>query len=151
MARVPLPAETCRLIARKSVVSARNDLFRRGWKSASSLQPLYDDGEVGISTTLTYLLRQNSGFEPFIMWWVKNRTLPLACAQGDGPHFRNGAGVGTPGWVDIPHKGKVYRQVRWKHPGLKPKRFMESSIQRAVKDSREDIRRTVMKSLRGEQ
>ena len=152
MARVPLPADVNRLIARKAVTNARSDLFRRGWKSASSLHPVYEDGRVGISSTVTYLLKQNSGFDPFIMWWVKNRTVPLGCAQGDGPHFRfgNPDSVGEPGWVDIPHKGKVFRQQRWRHPGLKPKRFMESSIQSAIRESREDIRKAVMSSLRGE-
>lgn len=80
-----------------------------------------------------------------------HNTLPLACKQGDGPHFRNGKGVGTPGWVDIPHKGKVFRQQRWRHPGLKPKQFMEKSITQALKDSRMDIQATIMTSLRGGQ
>ena len=87
------------------------------------------------------------------MWWVKNRTVPLACKQGDGPHFRfgNPDSVGKPGYVDIPHRGKVFRQQRWRHPGLQPKRFMERAITRAIKDSRMEIRKTVMSSLKGEQ
>jgi hypothetical protein len=51
--------------------------------------------------------------------------------------------------VDIPHRGKVFRPQRWRHPGLKPKRFMETAITRAVKDSRMDIREAVMNSLKG--
>lgn len=153
MTRVPLPADVNRLIARKAVVNARSDLFRRGWKSASSMQPLYEDGRVGISSTVRHILIQNRGFGPFVMWWVKNRTVPMGCAQGDGPHFRfgNPDSVGTAGYVNIPHKGRVFRPIRWRHPGLKPKRFMESSIQSAIRDSKPDIRRVVMKSLRGEQ
>lgn len=153
MTRVPLPADVNRTIARKAVVSARADLFRRGWKSASALHPVYEDGRVGISSTVNHLLIQNRGFGPFVMWWVKNRTIPMGCAQGDGPHFRfgNPDKVGTAGYVDIPHKGKVFRPIRWRHPGLKPKRFMESSIQSAIRESRPDIRAAVMKSLRGEQ
>ena len=152
MARVPLPAETCRVISRRAVTAARQDLFRRGWKSASALHPVWGDGRVGISSTVNHLLIQNRGFDPFVMGWVRNRTVPLGCAQGDGPHFRfgNPDAVGQPGWVDIPHKGRVYRQQRWRHPGLKPKRFLESSTAKAIKESREDIRRTVMASLRGE-
>ena len=151
MARVPLPADVNRVIARKAVASARSDLFRRGWKSASAMQPFYEDGRVGISSTVRHLLIQNSGFGPFVMWWVKNRTLPLGCAQGDGPHFRfaKPEKVGTAGYVDIPHKGRVFKQVRWQHPGLKPKRFMESSIRTAIRDSKTEIRKAVMDSLKG--
>lgn len=153
MARVPLPADTTQIIARRALIAARSDLYRRGWKSASSLMPISDDGAVGISSTVNYLLIQNRGFGPFVMWWVKNRTVPIGCAQGDGPHFRfgNPDSVGTAGYVDIPHKGRVFKPIRWRHPGLKPKRFMESSIQGAIKSSRQDIRKAVMRSLRGEQ
>lgn len=151
MTRVPLPAAVNRTIASRAVVNARSDLFRRGWKSASALHPVHEDGQVGISSTVNHLLIQNRGFAPFVMWWVKNRTIPMACAQGDGPHFRfgNPESVGTPGWVDVPHRGKVYRQQRWRHPGLKPKRFMESSIRAAIRDSRREIREAVMDSLKG--
>lgn len=150
MTLIPAPGEVTQLIARKAVQNARRDITKRGWKSASALQPYSGTGQVGISSTVNYLLIQNRGFSPFVMWWVKNRTLPLGCKQGDGPHFRNGRGVGTPGWVDIPHKGKVYRPVRWRHPGLPKKAFMESAISRAIKDSRPEIKASVMKALRGE-
>jgi hypothetical protein len=149
--RIPAPVDLTQLIANKASQKAREDLRGRGWKSSGALQPYADTGAVGISSTVNYLLIQNRGFSPFVMWWVKNRTLPLACKQGDGPHFRNGSGVGTPGWVDIPHKGKVWRQQRWRHPGLKPKKFMETAITRAIKDSRPEIRKSVMQSLRGDQ
>lgn len=152
MTFVPVPADLTQKIADLATQHARQDLRGRGWKSSGALQPYGDTGGVGISSTVNHLLIQNSGFKPFIMWWVKNRTVPLACAQGDGPHVRfgNPKSVGTPGWVDIPHKGKVFRQQRWKHPGLQPKRFMESSITRAIKESNPDIRRTVMAMLKGE-
>lgn len=150
MTLVPAPIELNRVIARRAMENAKRDLWKRNWKSASALSPYAADGQIGISSSVKYLLIQNKGFEPFVMWWVKNRTVPLACAQGDGPHFRNGAGVGTPGMVDIPHKGKVFRQQRWRHPGLKPKRFMESAITQAIKDSRADIKDAVMTSLRGD-
>lgn len=149
MTRVPLPSDITINIAKLAAQNARQDLRGRGWKSSGALQPYSNEGAVGISSTVNYLLIQNRGFSPFVMWWVKNRTLPLACKQGDGPHFRNGKGVGTPGYVDIPHKGKVWRSVRWKHPGLKPKRFLEQAITTAIRDSRADIKKAVMGSLRG--
>jgi len=148
--RVPAPAPLADLIARKAVQNARQDLRGRGWKSSGALQPFSDTGKVGISSTLKYLLNQNEGFGPFVMWWVKNRTVPLACKVGDGPHFRNGKNVGTAGYVDIPHKGRVFKPIRWRHPGLKPKRFMEKAISQAIKDSRSETQKSVMSSLKGE-
>lgn len=150
MTRIGLPADLTSAIATRALRNARQDLVKRGWKSASALQPYADDGRVGLSSTVNYLLIQNRGFSPFVMWWVKNRVVPLGCPVGDGPHFRNGSGVGTPGMVDIPHKGKVFRPVRWRHPGLAPKRFLETALTRAIKDSRPDIKATVMAALRGE-
>jgi hypothetical protein len=152
MARVPLPVALSETIARKAVTNARADLFRRGWKSASAMHPYSMPGRIGISSTVNHLLIQNKGFGPFVMWWVKNRTVPMGCAQGDGPHFRfgNPDSVGTAGYVNIPHVGRRFKPIRWRHPGLTPKRFMESSIQSAIKDSKVDIRKTVMASLRGE-
>lgn len=151
MTRIPAPADVTQLIAQRAVQNARRDIVRRGWRSASALQPYADTGQVGITSTVNYLLIQNKGFSPFVMWWVKNRTLPLGCKQGDGPHFRNGKNVGTPGWVDIPHKGKVYRPVRWRHPGLPRKAFMESAITSAIRDSKSDIKASVLGALRGDQ
>lgn len=151
MTRVGLPADLAQTIADRAMRNARNDLVKRGWKSASSLRPVSEEGRVGISSTLNYVLIQNSGFPEFVMWWVKNRVVPMGCPVGDGPHLRfaHPDKVGTPGEVDIPHKGKVWRSRRWQHPGLKPKRFMETAITQAIKDSRADIKKTVMMSLRG--
>jgi hypothetical protein len=152
MARVPLPVAVSEMIARKAVANARNDLFRRGWKSASAMHPYSRPGRIGINSTVKYLLIQNEGFKPFVMWWVKNRTVPLGCAQGDGPHFRfgNPDSVGTPGYVQLPHQTTpTWRPKRWQHPGLKPKRFMEGAISQAIRDSKREIRDTVMSSLKG--
>ena len=152
MTKVAAPIALSELIARKAVQNARQDLIKRTWKSASALHPYSQAGKVGITSTVNYLLIQNRGFPAFVMWWVKNRTVPLGCPQGDGPHFRfgNPDSVGKPGYVDIPHKGRTFRPIRWQHPGLDPKRFMETAIKQAIKDSRKDIQKSVMGSLRGD-
>jgi hypothetical protein len=93
---------------------------------------------------------QESGIKPFLMTWVDGKTLPMKCAQGDGPHFRRGGHVGEPGMVDIPHRGKVWRNQRWRHPGLKPKNFMHDAIEKAIKESRNDIHQEIMRAIRGE-
>ena len=149
MTRIPAPTDLTNTIANRAMQNARRDIVKRGWKSATALRPYATEGSAGITSTVNHLLIQNKGFDPFVMWWVKNRVVPLGCPMGDGPHFRNGSGVGTPGMVDIPHKGKVWRPVRWRHPGLQPKRFMETAVTQAIKDSKPDIRKSVMMILRG--
>ena len=69
--------------------------------------------------------------------------------SGDGPHFRRGGTAGTPGMVDIPHVGKKWRDQRWRHPGLPAQRFMQKSIARATRESKEDIRKTIIAILSG--
>ena len=150
MSRAPLPAELSTLICDRAVQIAREDIEARGWRTSGALMPFDAEGQVGLRTTVRYLMFQNEGIKPFIMYWVEGRTIPLACNQGDGPHIRTGKGPGTPGWVDIPHKGKTWRPQKWRHPGLKPKHFMQSAITQAVKESRKDIRAYLMKVISGE-
>lgn len=152
MTHIPLSEALCRTISDRAVAHARQDLAGRGWKSASGLVPYPAEGQVGIKTTVKYLMHQESGIKPFLMSWVEGRTIPMSCAQGDGPHFRHAKQgvVGTPGEVDIPHKGKVWRNARWRHPGLRPKNFMHSAIEKAIHDSKGEIHQEVMRALKGQ-
>lgn len=150
MSHIPLSEDLCRKISDKAVQHARQDLQGRGWKSATHLVAYPALGRVGIKTSVKYLMYQESGIKPFLMTWVDGKTLPMKCAQGDGPHFRRGGHVGEPGMVDIPHRGKVWRNQRWRHPGLKPKNFMHDAIEKAIKESRNDIHQEIMRAIRGE-
>lgn len=150
MAHVPLPMNLARKISDKAVQYARQDMSGRGWKSGRSLVPFPKEGQIGIKTSVRYLLFQESGTKPFLMKWVEGRTIPLGCAQGDGPHLRRGSGVGKPGYVNIPHKGQVWRNQKWRHPGLKPTGIMHKAITRAIEDSRSDIQFEIKRAIRGE-
>jgi hypothetical protein len=147
MTRVAVPAETCAVLSRIAAQKAREDVMGRGWKSSGALQPASNKGEVGIRSTLKHLLYQNSGVKPYLMTWVNGKTVPLGCKMGDGPHFRTGKDVGKPGYVNIPHKGKVWRNQKWRYPGLEPKRFIESAMTKAIRENRTFIRTSIMKSI----
>lgn len=149
MSRIPLPEPIARRIADRAVQNARQNISGRGWKSATALKPLAREGLVGISTSAKYLIFQEKGIQPFVMYWVKGRTVPLGCPQGDGPHIRKGVAPGTPGYVNIPHKGRVWRDQRWRHPGLEPKNFMRDAIKSAISDERTNIHSDIMSALRG--
>lgn len=151
MAKIPLPSTVTRSISQKAAQYAREDVQGRGWKSSGALQAYSAEGQIGIRTTVKYLMYQERGISPFVMWWVNSHqgAIPLGCKQGDGPHFRRGGTAGTPGLVDIPHQGKKWRDQRWRHPGLKGQRFMQKAIVRAVKESRPQIQASLMQVLGG--
>lgn len=152
MTLVPAPYQLCSTLSQLATQRARQDVAGRGWRSSGALQPMPGQGEVAIRSTMKHLLYQNSGVKSFLMYWVEGRTIPMSCKQGDGPHFvraRPGT-VGTPGYVNIPHRGRVWRDQRWKYPGLKPKRFIEDAIASTIRDNRPLIQRSVIKAISGE-
>lgn len=150
MTRQPLPPFLSAIISDRAAQFAREDIVSRAWRTSGAIQPFPGEGQVGLRTTVRHLMYQNQGTQPYIMWWVEGRRLPLGCARGDGPHFRTGVRPGTPGWVDIPHVGKRWRDQRWRHPGIKPKRFMQSAIAKAVRDQQPQIKQYLMRAISGE-
>lgn len=151
MTLVPAPNKICMQISTRAAQIATEKIKGYGWsnKSLTALSPFPDEGRVGIKTSVRYLMAQEQGVKPFLMWWVQDRTIPMSCKQGDGPHFRRGSRVGEAGYVDIPHKGRVWREQRWKYPGLQPKNFMKDSIKQAIKEMRPEVQSQIMLSLRG--
>jgi hypothetical protein len=149
--KVPIPKHLAQKISNDAVANARNRMEGYGWseKSLQALQPMPGEGVVGIQTSEKYLMHQERGTRPFLMWWVNGRTIKMACAQGDGPHFRRGGHVGEPGMVDIPHVGQVFRQERWKHPGVKSRNFMADGLQQAITDNQPVIKQWVRGLLGG--
>lgn len=140
--RVPIPSKLALKVSNDAVANARHSMGAYGWssKSLQALQPLAEDGKVGIRTSAKYLMYQERGIKPFLMTWVHGRTLPMGCKMGDGPHFRRGGHVGEPGYVNIPHVGQVWRNEKWKHPGLQPKSFMRDGLMQAIEANRPVIK-----------
>jgi hypothetical protein len=136
-------------VSADAVANARNAMAGYGWseKSLNALSPMPGEGTVGIKTSQKYLMHQERGTKPFLMWWVAGKNIPLKCNQGDGPHFRRGGHVGEPGMVDIPHVGETWRNERWKHPGVQPRNFMAQGLQQAIQDNQPTIKQWVRSIL----
>jgi hypothetical protein len=148
--QVPAPRAICEQISTRAVQFAREDIASRHW-SDRSIQALISqpgEGTVGLRTTAKYLMHQNRGIKPFVMWWAEGRTVPLSNGGG-GVNFVRAKGVGTPGWVTLPGGVRKWRDQRWRHPGLKPQNFMENAIQRAVQDARPQLQQMLMTALKG--
>lgn len=148
--KVPVPHEMCERISARAVQLARENIQQRDWSedSVQSLSTKASEGQVGIQTSLKYLIHQDRGIRPFVMYWAEGRTIPLPDGQG-GIHFVRAKGVGTPGWVTLPGGVRKWREQRWRHPGLKPKNFMSNSLRRAIEESRPELQQLLMSALRG--
>jgi hypothetical protein len=132
MTREPIPLEDAQKISDRAIVLARQDLTNRGWSQGSieSLVTNAKEGEAGIRTTKNYLMYQERGIKPFIMWWVDGRIIPIH--DSTGVHLVTGKEPGQPGYVTLPGGVKKWREQKWRHPGLEPKNFMENALRQAI-------------------
>ena len=147
--RVGLPIQWTSQIAENAVKYAREDFKGRGWsgRSSGALQAFPREGTVGIRTTLDYVMFQNRGIKSFVMWSLEGKTIPIS--DSSGLHFVKVTGVGQPGFVTLPGGVKKWRDQKWRHPGLAPKRFMEDSIQKSISENMAYIQSELVKVLSG--
>jgi hypothetical protein len=130
---LPLPEPLAAQIAERATRNAREGLVRRGWspRNQSALHPVAEEGLVGIRTSVQYLMYQNRGIRPFLMTALEGKTVPIK-----GRLFRvRGVGMPGMGFQDRkynPVKGPVWRQQRWRHPGIRPERFLENAISQSL-------------------
>lgn len=145
MAKVAAPRQICEQVSQRAVQYAREDITGRGWsdKAVQAIVALPGEGRVGLQTTAKYLMYQERGISPFVMWWAEGRVVPLP----DGP--RRAVGVGTPGWVTLPGGVRKWREQRWRHPGIRPQRFLETALQKAITESRPELQKMLMGVLTG--
>lgn len=150
MTRVAAPPELCAKISGRAVQHARESVTAMGWsdKSVQAIIAFPGEGQVGLKTTAKYLMYQDRGIKSFIMYWVEGRRIPLK-GEGGETHVVTGKGPGTPGWVTLPGGIRKWRDQRWKHPGLKPKRFLEDALTKAIQESRPEFQQLLMGALRG--
>lgn len=147
--KFPLPIEVTQAISDKAVMKARSDMRARGWKSMSAINPFAAEGQVGLRTTLRYLMYQDRGTKARVMWELEGKRIPITDASGT--HIITAKGVGQPGFVTLPGGVKQWRDQKWRHPGIKPKYFLENAISSSIKESQGLIQQSMMKILTGEQ
>ena len=94
----------------------------------------------------TYMLIfQNSGTKPHTQWELAGKRIPMRDAAGN-IHFVycNPDKIGKPGKINMrdPRTGRILpgnTGVKWRHPGLKPKHFIEDSIVVSVQKHANEI------------
>jgi hypothetical protein len=164
--KVPLPAVFCEKIADAAHQRCRIYAIQRGWKSADKLYPVSFRGIAGVGSSVHYLLYQDAGIRPFLMTALEGKVISLKDNTGT-THFVHVKNVGSPGLVRIPgdpakpknllytsraaRPGLVYREQRWKHPGIDATHFMETALRKSVKNSKPMIRNYFKSILSGGQ
>lgn len=135
--RFPLPRSLNRKLAETAVKHAREYGARRGWHATNRLEPVSRVGVFGIRVAEgdEYLFVQNAGMRPRVMIELEGKVVPM----GDG-HFRRAVGVGTPGWVTLPGGVRVWRQQRWRHPGIRPTHFLDDAMSFAVRKHKAELK-----------
>lgn len=136
--RVSLPMSVTSQIAADAARIAKGNAVARGWKSSASLEPAFGTGYVGIKTSRKYYLYQELGTKPYLMKSLEGKTIPMPTESGT--KFIKVKGVGEPGYVTLPDGSRVFREQKWRHPGLKPTNLMGSAIKQAKAEDREVIK-----------
>lgn len=153
MSQVPIPLELATEISELAARRAREGIRRRDWsvRAQESIFPAPEEGKVGIGTTLKYLKFQDKGTKPYLMTSLEGKVVPIR-----GRFIRvNGVGLPGMGYQDrknktrYPHTGPIWREQRWRHPGLDAQNFMRNAIQQALFESRAKIRLTLTNALSG--
>lgn len=139
-------------VANTAVRTSREWAAERGWspRTVSSLKPFYETGRAGVASSLRYVFYQNQGTAPRLMTELEGKTIPIKDDNGK-TRFVKVKGVGKPGWVTLPGGVKVWKAEKWKHPGIKHSKFMQSSLKGAIEEARPAMRREVesMLGMRG--
>ena len=90
---------------------------------------------------------QNTGIRPFTMWSLEGKTIPMRMPDGR-VIFRKAVGVGKPGKISKrDEQGRIMKGntgVRWRHPGLPPKNFIEYGIESSLTQNRRWVKRRLM-------
>ena len=150
--KIAAPDSICRRVSDRAAQYARQDMVARGWsnKSINAITPLPGaEGRVGIKTSAKYLMYQESGIKPFVMYWVEGRRVPIK-DKGGSTHVVTGREPGKPGWVTLPGGVRKWRDQKWRHPGLQPKNFMRDALEKAIKEEQHALKDSLMSVLRGE-
>lgn len=129
-------------IARSATQRARSWAVKAGWsaRASASLEPAARTGAAGIKTSLRYVFYQNQGTAPRLMKELEGKVVPIR-TPGGTVRFTFVKDVGKPGWVTLPGGVKVWREQKWRHPGIKPSRFMQGALTESIEAAKPLLRR----------
>lgn len=141
---VRAPGYVTHPISERAVEIARRLAPKDTGKGARSLEAIFHPGEVGIRVPeeAYYMMIQNRGFKPFIMWSLEGKTIPMRGASGQ-ISFVRAKDVGKRQITSRDEKGRIVSsKIRWRHPGLAPKNFLERGVDQAIREYMDNMSRS---------
>jgi len=151
VAKIPIPLEASIRMSERAVIHARANMARRGWsdRTTQAIAPMAEPGLVRIRSTAKHVMFQNLGIKPFLMTQLEGKTVPIK-----GRLFRvKGVGLPGMGYQDRkynPIKGSIWREQRWRHPGIRPEKFLENAISRAILEEGRYLRNFIVDEIKGD-
>lgn len=142
--KISVSPEVSRVIAERAQVLVREYAVREGWSHPEALEAVWGEGFAGLRTTRHYLMFLEKGTQPYLMHSLEGRTIRFP----DGS-FRRVKGVGLPGFVTLPGGVRTWRYQKWRHPGIRPRKFMDQTIQQAVLENQGLIKGYILSALKG--
>lgn len=136
MSRKEVLRKSAEVLAKDAVriASIRARAMLRTAKGVAGFYPVAnDDGSygIGIKQKYYYMHFQNTGIRPFTMWSLEGKTVPMRL-PGGRVIFRKATGVGRRKVLERNEKGQILKTgIRWRHPGLPPKNFIEYGMEQA--------------------
>lgn len=132
--KIILPDKYCREISERAVQIAQTLAPKKTGRGAASFVPNTESGRVGINIPqeYDYMMIQNRGMKPFNMISLEGKTIPMRGPDGS-IQFRTVKGAGRRKITTRDEKGRIISsKIAWRHPGLKPKNFLEKGIVQAT-------------------
>lgn len=148
--RVKVPPELGRRVSNRALHHAQTEMTRRDWSANTirSLRIVDGDGVVGIATPVKHVFFQEKGINPFLMYALEGKRVPI------GDRVITVKDVGRPGFVSIPRPGGgpdrvVWRNQKWRHPGIKPQNILKDSLSRAILEEKPGVDREILRRIEG--
>jgi hypothetical protein len=135
--KIGVPHTLTREMADRATQIARADAVTRGWRTSSALTPVSGNGYFGVTSTLRYHMYQEKGTKPYLMTALEGKTIPMKTSSG--VRFIKVRDVGQPGYVTLPGGVKIWRDQKWRHPGLKPTNMMQTAVDQTNKEYHREI------------
>lgn len=150
MVKVRVPAELCRRVSNRALTHAQNEMTKRGWsdRTIRGIKPVDGDGIIGITSPDKHVFFQEKGIRPFLMHALEGKRVPI------GDRVLTVKDVGRPGFVKIPREGggpdkTVWRNQKWRHPGIKPQNILKDALSRAILEERQGVNQEILRRLEG--
>jgi hypothetical protein len=135
---IPVPKDITYNIASRALSIAQQRAPKKTGKGAAALVATSDEGTIGIQVPedVVYMYYQEVGTKPHIQYELIGKTIPIRLPNGQ-VIFRKATAenVGKRKITSRNEKGQIVTsKISWRHPGLKPLRYIQTGLEQAVSE-----------------